>query len=203
LSLPMLIAIVRKWQAFGMLVSEMSVSRAAAGERTNALRAAVSSIVFVSGCAALLLITLVLSSAVLPSGNLFFVAALLLLVITLLLWRVFVRLHARAQTALHETLNEPPLPHPHHVGEESALSSLLKDAGLVMLPIAPQSAVAGKVIAELQLRTLTGASIVGIERDGEKIINPGVSEEIRAGDSVLLLGSQDQLERARKLLAPD
>lgn len=56
LSLPMLIAVVRKWQAFGMLVSEMSVSRAAAGENTSGLRWIVSSVVFVAGCVVLLLL---------------------------------------------------------------------------------------------------------------------------------------------------
>jgi CPA2 family monovalent cation:H+ antiporter-2 len=59
---------------------------------------------------------------------------------------------------------------------------------------------AGKLIGELALRTRTGASIVGIQRNGENIVNPGPDEELRPGDEVLLLGNQENLESARKLL---
>jgi CPA2 family monovalent cation:H+ antiporter-2 len=59
---------------------------------------------------------------------------------------------------------------------------------------------AGKVISELQLRSRTGASIVGIERGGDNLINPGISEEIRPGDSVLLIGSTEQIQRAKDML---
>lgn len=198
LSLPNLIAIVRKWQAFGMLVSEMSVSHEVAKDNTKALRGLISGIVFLAGCAALFLIILVLSSAILPSRNLLIVLALVLVVVTVLLWRVFVRVHTRAQYALYETLNEAPLP--HHEIEESSLPPLLRHAELVSLTITPESVAAGKVIYELQLRTRTGASIVGIERMGENIINPGASEEIRAGDALLLIGSADQIQKAREVL---
>ncbi|HEY1084359.1 MAG TPA: cation:proton antiporter [Prosthecobacter sp.] len=199
LSLPMLIAIVRKWQAFGMLVSEMSVTRAAGKENTPALRSVVSGVVFTAGCAGLFLIILVLSSAILPSRNLLIVLALVLLATTVLLWRFFVRVHTRAQFALHETLNEAPLP--HHEPEPPALPSLLREAELLNLTITEQSFASGKMISELQLRTLTGASIVGIERAGENLINPGISEDIRPGDSILLIGSADQVEKARQMLS--
>jgi CPA2 family monovalent cation:H+ antiporter-2 len=52
----------------------------------------------------------------------------------------------------------------------------------------------------LQLRTFTGASIVGIQRDRTSLVNPGPDEEIQRGDLVLLIGSPAQLEAARKLL---
>lgn len=199
LSLPMLIAIVRKWQAFGMLVSEMSVTREAAGERTAPLRSVISGVVFVAGCVGLLLIILVLSSAILPSRNLLLVLAAVLVLLTVVLWRTFVRLHTKAQFALQETLNEAPLPHHDHEAENHPLPSLLRHAELLTLTVSPTSKAAGKVIAELQLRTRTGASIVGIERAGENIINPGISEEVRAGDSILLIGSTEQIQRAQEV----
>lgn len=198
LSLPMLIAVVRKWQAFGMLVAEMSVTRTAAGDRTQGLRGIVSGIVFVAGCAGLFLLMLVLSTAVLPSRNLLIVLVVVLVAIAFLLRRYFIQVHTKAQFALYETLNEAPLP--HHDPHVPALPSLLRDASLTTLIIPPSSPAAGKLIAHLKLRTASGASIVGIERDGESIINPGVSEEIRAGDSVLLLGSETQIEKARAIL---
>jgi CPA2 family monovalent cation:H+ antiporter-2 len=183
-----------------MLVSEMSVSRAAGGERTAALRGIVSSIVFWAGCVALLFIVLVFSSAILPSQNLLIVLAMALALVTLLLWRVFARVHSKAQIALRETLEDPPLAHPQRPPHESALVSILHEGGLGVVNIGPDSAVAGRMISELKLRTLTGASIVAIERDGRRIANPAASEELCCGDVVLLLGGAEQLDRARRLL---
>ena len=55
----------------------------------------------------------------------------------------------------------------------------------------------GKLIRELELRTRTGASIVGFARNGTNLINPGPDEELQAGDQVLLLGTRAQLDAAR------
>jgi K+/H+ antiporter YhaU regulatory subunit KhtT len=43
---------------------------------------------------------------------------------------------------------------------------------------------------------------VGIDRNGDSVINPGPDEELRAGDQLLLLGSADQLASAERLLDP-
>lgn len=199
LSLPMLIAIVRKWQAFGMLVSEMSVTSAAAKENTMPLRGIISNIVFIAGCAAIFLFILVLSSAILPSRNLLIVLAGVLVVMTIVLWRLLVRVHTKAQFALYETLNEAPLPHPAHA-EAPALPPLLRQAELLTLHITPTSAAMGKTLAELELRKHTGASIVGIERGAENLINPDKNERILEGDAVLLIGSAEQVKKAHELL---
>ena len=58
----------------------------------------------------------------------------------------------------------------------------------------PGTEAAGKMIAELKLRTQSGASVVGIERHGTSIVNPGPDEELESGDQILLIGSEDQLE---------
>jgi CPA2 family monovalent cation:H+ antiporter-2 len=57
------------------------------------------------------------------------------------------------------------------------------------------------MIAELKLRTQTGASVVGIERRGSSIVNPGPDEELESGDQILLIGSEDQLKAAKQLLS--
>jgi CPA2 family monovalent cation:H+ antiporter-2 len=54
----------------------------------------------------------------------------------------------------------------------------------------------------LQLRTQTGANIVGIERGGVSLINPGPDEELQPRDQVLLLGNRAQLDAGRKALMP-
>jgi CPA2 family monovalent cation:H+ antiporter-2 len=198
LSLPLIIASFRKLQAMAMLISEVSVTREAAGERTAPLRAIVSGTIVAVGSGGLLLFVILLSSAILPSRNALIVAALLVVSAAIILWRWFIRLYSRAQIALRETLEQPPAK--HHEEPASPLPALLHEASLQMVSIGDGSAAAGKVIGELRLRTETGASVVGIERAEQNIINPGPDEEIIPGDRVLLLGTKKQLESAEKML---
>src|SRR6266550_1147870 len=197
-SLPILIAIFRKMQALSMLLSEVSVTRAAAAGQTAMLRAIVSNTILALGCTALVLLILMLSSTILPSWNVFLVLALIAIAGAILLRRSAIRIYAKGQVALRETLSQPPAP--RHSTPSPALPSLLSAASLRSIMISPGSPVAGKLIGELRLRSETGASVVGIERDGSSVLNPGPDEELRPGDSVLLLGSGEQLRTAAVLL---
>lgn len=206
LALPLLIATFRKLQALGLLVAETRVRKVAAGERTAAIRAIVAQIVPLAGSVALALYVVVLSSALLPAGN---VLVVLLAVVALVAWlfrRYFIRVYAKAQFALQETFSTPhgasapdPVPVPA-VAASPVLTSLLRDAVLSTVSLSPESRGTGKLIRELQLRTLSGASIVGIDRQGTNLINPGPDEELLAGDQVLLIGSQTQVQAAQDLL---
>jgi len=198
LSLPLLIATFRKLQALGLLVAETKVTPAAAGERTAAIRAIVAQIVPIAGTVALGVFILVLSSSLLPSLKVLVALLLIVACTTWLLWRSFIRIYSRAQIALRETFGQPPAPRPYSA--PAALQSMLREADLETVTIAENSPAAGKLIHELELRTRTGASIVGIERSGANIINPGADEELQSGDQVLLLGNRAQLDAARRCL---
>ena len=199
LSLPLLIAVFRKLRALAMLLSEMSVTRVAGGVNTNSLRSVVANTIVAAGCIMLVLIILLLSSTILPSWKLLLVQALIVTVTAILLRRSFTKLYSKAQFALQETLAQAPV-HRHDAGE-TTLPAMMRDAQIATIRIGKAASVAGKLIGELRLRTNTGASIVGIQRDGESLINPGPDEELRADDEVLLLGSEAQLDAARKLLS--
>ena len=197
-SLPLFIAVFRKLQALGMLLAEVSVTRKAAGARTDTLRAIVSGTIFIAGCIGLLQLVLLLSSTILPTLNVLGVLALLLVLATTLLWRFFIRIYASAQINLRETFTQPPPS--RHQPVEHALLPLLRDAGLASVRIQPETFAAGKLISELELRSKTGVNIVGIERGGENLINPPPDEELRAGDLVMLLGSRAQLSASTAML---
>ncbi len=199
LSLPLLIAVFRKLRALAMLLSEMSVTRVAGGVNTNSLRSVVANTIVAAGCIMLVLIILLLSSTILPSWKLLLVQALIVTVTAILLRRSFTKLYSKAQFALQETLAQAPV-HRHDAGE-TTLPAMMRDAQIATIRIGKAASVAGKLIGELRLRTNTGASIVGIQRDGESLINPGPDEELRVDDEVLLLGSEAQLDAARKLLS--
>jgi CPA2 family monovalent cation:H+ antiporter-2 len=182
-----------------MLVGEVSVRRAVAKEKTEAFRAIISTTVVIAGSLALVLLVLGLSSTILPSREILFFLVLILAVAAVLLRRTFIRLHSRAQAALHETFEQAP--EPHQPTSVTQLPALLREAQLRLATISATSPAAGKLISELGLRTATGASIVGIERTGENIVNPGPDEELRVEDRVLLIGSTAQLTAAETLLA--
>ena len=197
LSLPMLIAAVRKLEALAMLVSEMSVKRSAAAENTDVMRSVVRTTVFVAGCGVMLLFLLMLSSAILPSWKVLVGMGLLVVITIILLRKSFIRLYSVAQFALRETLTQPP---PNlRVPTPTTLPSLMAEASLKLISVGDASPFLGKSLGEMQLRTATGASVVGIERTDENIINPGPDEELRCGDRLLLLGNATQLENAMKL----
>lgn len=196
LSLPMLIANLRKLQALGMLISEATVRRKSAGQRTQALRSVVANVCLVAGTAGMILCVLLLSSALLPPLGVMLALAVVLGVVAWLQWRFLVRVYARAQIALKETFEA------NELGQAEAEAAdlptgLLEAAHLDSLRLAKGSPAAGQRIGELALRTNTGVSIVGIERDSERIVNPGPGETLHEGDLLLLLGEDAQLPKAK------
>jgi CPA2 family monovalent cation:H+ antiporter-2 len=200
LSLPMFIATTRKLGALGLLLAEAKVTQKSAGARAPMIRAIVAKVIPIGGAAILGLYAVVLSSALLTSWR---ALVILLLLAGLLSWalrRTFIRVYSRAQNALTDTLSQPPAP--RETETQPLLPPLLRHANLQTLQLTAASPASGRLIRELRLRTLCGASIVGIDRNGDSVINPGPDEELRAGDQLLLLGSADQLASAERLLDP-
>ena len=164
--------------------------------RVAAIQAVIANVVLAAGVIGMALLLVVLSSALLPSGRILIALLVIVVALTVALWRLSVRVYSKVQIALRETLAAPP-----RVEERNELVPLmLKHAQLETVTIAPASPAASKLIRELQLRTRTGASAVGIERQGAAVVNPGPDEELQPGDKVLLLGTAEQLGAARRLL---
>lgn len=202
ISFPLLIAVWRKMEVGAMVISEMSVNTAAAGERAPAIQAMIANVITIVGTGMLILVVLLLSTAILPSINILLLVLAIMVVSGFLLYRSSVKLYAGAQFALHDTFAQAPDPAPGHGHEPASpeLPSLLKHAQLETVELLPDSHGVGLLLSELGLRSETGASVVGIERNGESLINPPPHEELHHGDQVLLIGTTSQLEAARKLL---
>lgn len=198
-SAPMFVATSRKLQALGLLVAETKVLEQSAGTHTASIRAIVAQIIPMAGTVILGLFVVVLSSTLLPSLRVFIFLLFFMGIVSWLLQRSLIRVYAKAQFALQETLR-PKLEEADAHGSPSSLPTMLREANLKSITIEPGTPAHGQRIRELQLRSRCGANIVGIERDGANIINPSPDEELRAGDHVLLLGSGVQLESARIIL---
>ncbi len=64
--------------------------------------------------------------------------------------------------------------------------------------------VAGMTIRESRIRDETGAFILGIERQKERmIVNPEADDVINVGDRLVLVGTKAQVARAAEMLDPD
>ncbi len=65
----------------------------------------------------------------------------------------------------------------------------------------PAGRYAGQTLAELKLAQLTGTRVVGIERNGHKIIAPSGEERLEAGDDVLVAGTLSEIGAFRRWLS--
>jgi CPA2 family monovalent cation:H+ antiporter-2 len=111
LSLPLLIAIYRKAEALGMLLAELGIREYFAGGYTHAIRRVLARLIPLATLLALGLLVSVLSAAILPPRGVAWALSVLGIVLAVVLWRGLVKLHARLQAALRETLEKPgPLP---------------------------------------------------------------------------------------------
>lgn len=78
-------------------------------------------------------------------------------------------------------------------------------AGLILdwVPITEGAPSAGIRLAQLGLRTRTGASVVAVVRDAENILSPKADFELRAGDTAVIVGAASAVEQAAALLRGD
>lgn len=198
LSLPIVIAALRKLQAMSMMISELTVRSGGGLRQRLAIRAMVSNTILFTGMVALGLLILLFSSVLLPPTKLLIVLGVLVTVVAILLKTFFIRIYSRAQVSIRETLTREVLPHP--IEKPKLIPGLPDDVELISVFLTDQSIVIGKTIRDTGLREKSGASIVAVKREGSALVNPAPALELRLGDELLLLGGPVQFEVARKIL---
>ena len=106
LSLPFLIATYRKLKALGTLLAELSVDRHLTGRHTAKVRRVIAEVIPAVSMLGMLLLLSALSSSILPPTEMLVIVGIGAALIVALLWQSFVKLHAKLQIALMETLRE-------------------------------------------------------------------------------------------------
>ena len=107
LSLPMLIAVYRKAEALGMVLAEIGIRERFAGAYTQAIRNVLARIIPLATLLALALLVGALGSTILPPRGIALSLIVAGLVLAVVLWRGLVKMHARLQAALKDTLDKP------------------------------------------------------------------------------------------------
>ena len=94
----------------------------------------------------------------------------------------------------------------HSSHSHSALPPVLPPAlasgmgGMVTHHVEPSDPSVGKSLAQLNLRGLTGATVLAISRESGSVASPGAKEVLRPGDVLALLGDATSIKSAIDLL---
>jgi CPA2 family monovalent cation:H+ antiporter-2 len=130
--------------------------------------------------------------------------ALLLLLLGIAFWRSARNLqgHIRAGANMIVEALAMTVEHPAASGtilEE--VRGLLPGIGeLTEVIVGLDDAATGQTLAELNLRGLTGASVVGLCRGEQRVVLPAAHEQLQAGDVLALTGTQDAIAAATAVI---
>jgi CPA2 family monovalent cation:H+ antiporter-2 len=106
LSLPILTAIYRKAEALGMLLAEIGIREKFAGAYTHTIRSILARLIPLATLFALALLVSALSSTILPPRGIALSLIGFGFLLAIVLWRGLVKMHARLQAALKETIEK-------------------------------------------------------------------------------------------------
>lgn len=88
-----------------------------------------------------------------------------------------------------------------HVTERlTKLQQSVEGLTIDWVPIASSWAYAGKMIQDTQLRAQTGVTIIAIIRDEQTIPAPGPDFQLQAGDTAVVIGTAEGIQKAFALL---
>lgn len=80
----------------------------------------------------------------------------------------------------------------------AALTAQVEGLIIDWLPLPPDFA--DMTIAETEMRTRTGSSVIAIVREGQAVPAPGPEDVLRRGDTVVIVGTREGITQAAELL---
>lgn len=198
--LPLFVATLRKINALGMIFAEMGLPISMTVSWARHMRTFIANAILTAGSVALLLLTFVASSTIFPSREVLILLMGATIAIAWWRWPRMIRIYAQAQSALESVFathpNAESTPRPSVPGTPDPLALDVNSAR-----IKDHSPIVGRSLASIGLRSRTGATVVGIERGKNRLVNPGPDEILTPGDWVFLLGTPIQVIAARELLS--
>lgn len=78
------------------------------------------------------------------------------------------------------------------------MDMVLESLSIEWLKVGQESELAGRTLADSAIRKRTGASVIAILRDGAALPNPQPDERIEAGDTLMVVGSREQVQRVAR-----
>jgi CPA2 family monovalent cation:H+ antiporter-2 len=129
---------------------------------------------------------------------------MLLLLLGIAFWRSARNLqgHIRAGATMIVEALAMTMEHPAATGDIiGEVTRLLPGIGeLTQVVVGLDDAATGQTLAELNLRGLSGASVVGLCRGDERVVLPAAHEQLQAGDILALTGTQEAIAAATAVI---
>jgi CPA2 family monovalent cation:H+ antiporter-2 len=134
-------------------------------------------------------------------------AALLLIAIGLSVipfWRSATELHGHVQAGaqvLLEALASQGSAKDEPLSDNAEARRLVPGLGeAATLRLAPGDPAVSRTLGQLNLRGLTGATVIAVERSGQGVVYPGAHEPLLAGDVLVFTGTDAAVAAARQIL---
>jgi CPA2 family monovalent cation:H+ antiporter-2 len=218
ISVPLIVGLARSARLLGLVLAVRALPTAGA-RKVDLAMAPRRALVVTLQLAILLVVGLpfiAITGLFLPPAPALLLIGLMLTGLGVAFWRSAVNLqgHARAGAevivaAIAKQLQDEPVLESAVARRDSLAHTL--DRVHTMLPglgepipirIEPNSPAVDRTLAQLNVRALTGATVLCIIRDGAQVLVPTGHEVLRAGDVLAVAGSHEAAEAARMSLAP-
>lgn len=123
--------------------------------------------------------------------------ALVALVILVVAWRGLTRFHRALEGSVTRVLG-------HDAQADALLDQVLRrypwGVRFAAVTVPADSPLANSTIQESRVTELTGAIVAVLQRGGREFVNPPPLERFLAGDTVVLMGEQESIDKAEALL---
>jgi CPA2 family monovalent cation:H+ antiporter-2 len=115
-------------------------------------------------------------------------------------WKTITKFHDKLDTIIKETILAED---EYSDGEELIVETIKEDreTDLEKLIVSHDSSITGKSIIDIRLRSVTGATVLSIERRKKVIRNPKPEEVIKGGDILWVIGTDEERGKAKELIA--
>jgi len=208
LSAPFCIGVVRVSQKLGLTLARLALP-AEKDRRVDFAAAPRRMLIVTFQLASVLLVglpLLALTQPFLPGALGALVLTVLTVALSVAFWRRATNLqgHVRAGAeVVLEALAAQSRPRPMSTTTDTLdqVHQLLPGLGaLAAVRLAPESAVIGRTLAQVNLRGRTGATVLAITRTDGGVLVPTAKERLRVGDVLAVAGTHEAIEAARAAL---
>ncbi|WP_457622279.1 cation:proton antiporter regulatory subunit [Persephonella sp.] len=79
--------------------------------------------------------------------------------------------------------------------QEKERKLFIENLAIEWIKVPSDSPIAGKKIGESQIRQRTGVTVIAIMKEEDTIVNPLPEDVIEGGDTIVIIGTRDQVER--------
>jgi len=206
LCLPFGIGIVRCSRSLGVALAERALPVEEPGKLDLAAAARKALIVSLEVLilAAVVLPVVAITQPLLPGWGSASIVVVLFAVIAVSLWRSTTNLDAHVQAGAQMVVealarqSATPEDDQHALDDVRKLLPGLGEPEAIRLP--PGGAVVGRSLAQLDLRGVTGATVLAISRGEHGVAVPAASEVLREGDVLAVAGTHESVAAARAIL---